>query len=217
MKKMSRFICVILLLILLCGCSSIDNILDEYITSSEEATEITTTEEEKTLKLEKIRSICSLVSLKCEYHNVAKSIKEAGSGIMHIGEKERKFWIEYDGEAEISYDANKIDWEQDGDSITIVLPSPEIKCRSNPDSMSSPIEENDNLIQKNPITIEDKTKAINEAEEKMKEKIENNSSILSTAKDQAKAVIENYISQIGKINNRKYTVSWEEASKDEGQ
>ena len=33
-----------------------------------------------------IRTICELATLECYYHNVAKSVKEKGSGLLHIGE-----------------------------------------------------------------------------------------------------------------------------------
>ena len=47
--------------------------------------------------LGQVRSICSLATLECYYHNVAKSTKTAGGGITGIFERDRTFWIEYDG------------------------------------------------------------------------------------------------------------------------
>jgi hypothetical protein len=68
----------------------------------------------------------------------------------------------------------------------------------------------DQVIQKNPITAEDQTKAIGEAERLMKEKIENNSSLLMTAKEQAKDIIEEYIVEMGKIDGVTYNITWKE-------
>ena len=48
--------------------------------------------EKQTVDFSGIKSICELATLKCYYHNVAKSTKEKGSGLAHLGEKERKFW-----------------------------------------------------------------------------------------------------------------------------
>lgn len=37
--------------------------------------------------LAQIRSICDLATLECYYHNVAKSTKEKGSGLAHLGKR----------------------------------------------------------------------------------------------------------------------------------
>lgn len=44
--------------------------------------------------LEEVFEISELATLECYYHNVAKSTKTKGTGLTHVGEKERKFWIE---------------------------------------------------------------------------------------------------------------------------
>ena len=55
-----------------------------------------------------ISSVCELATLKCYYHNVAKSTKEKGSGLAHLGEKERKFWIEYTGVVKIGIEMSDV-------------------------------------------------------------------------------------------------------------
>ena len=45
-------------------------------------------------KASQMKSICELATMECYYHNVAKSTKTKGTGLTHVGEKERKFWIE---------------------------------------------------------------------------------------------------------------------------
>ena len=57
----------------------------------------------------KVKSICELATVECRYHNVAKSTKEAGTGVLHWGEKERTFWIEYTGIAEIGFQTKDIE------------------------------------------------------------------------------------------------------------
>ncbi|MBE5923348.1 MAG: DUF4230 domain-containing protein [Lachnospiraceae bacterium] len=195
--------------ILLTGCGQAKDNITEVTT-----TEIATTEKKVVNKLQigKIQEICELVTLKCQYHNVAKSVKEPGTGIAHLGEKERVFWIEYVGEAEISFRAGEIRMEQDGTDVTVWLPRPQVTChvlhdRWNDDSY---VMSTDQVIQKNPITAEDQTKAIGEAERLMKEKIENNSSLLMTAKEQAKDIIEEYIVEMGKIDGVTYNITWKE-------
>ncbi len=58
--------------------------------------------------LSQVRSICELATLECYYHNVAKSTKTKGTGLAHVGEKERKFWIEYTGVARIGIDMSDV-------------------------------------------------------------------------------------------------------------
>lgn len=164
-------------------------------------------------QLDKVKMICELATLECRYHNVAKSVKEAGTGLSHIGEKERIFWIEYTGIAEISFRIEELKMEQDGTNITITLPEPQVTCRVDSDSWTpdSYVISDDQWIQKNPITADDQTRAVNEAQTAMEENIRNNSSLLNTAKLQARELIENYITQVGEAAGVTYTVNWEEA------
>lgn len=168
-------------------------------------------EETTVPQLDKVKMICELATLECRYHNVAKSVKEAGTGLSHFGEKERIFWIEYTGIAEISFKIEDLKMEQEGTNITITLPAPQVSCRVDSDSWTpdSYVISDDQWIQKNPITAEDQTQAVYEAQMAMEENIRNNSSLLNTAKLQAKELIENYIAQIGEATGVTYTISWE--------
>lgn len=163
-------------------------------------------------QLDRVKMICELVTLECRYHNVAKSRKEPGRGLSHIGEKERVFWIEYTGIAEISFKTEDLKMSRDGTVITIVLPEPRVTCSVDSDSWTrdSYVISEDRWIQKNPITAEDQTQAVRDAQTAMEEKIRNNSSLLNAAKLQAKELIENYIAQIGEAAGVTYTVNWEE-------
>ena len=180
----------------------------------EEMTEAEITEPDNIPDLTQVKSICELATLKCYYHNVAKSTKEAGTGFSHIGEKDRKFWIEYTGNVEISYKAELIKMQQDGNKIIITLPEPHIDCTVDQDSWTedSYVIENDQWIQKNPITAEDQTKAISQSKEDMENDVRNNSTLLATAKMQAQTLIENYINQIGNVTDVDYEVIWVEES-----
>lgn len=51
-----------------------------------------------------------------------KSIKEKGSGLSHILEKERIFWIEYSGSVKFGIDMSKVDMQVSGTQITITIP-----------------------------------------------------------------------------------------------
>ncbi len=161
----------------------------------------------------RVKSICELATLECRYHNVAKATKKAGEGVLHWGEKERTFWISYTGIAEIGFQTKDIKMKQEGTNITIQFPKPYVSCRVDSGSWTkdSYVISGDRWIQKNPITADDQTRAIQAAQAAMEEKIQNNSSLLNTAELQAKELIENYIIQIGKAAGITYTISFEDA------
>lgn len=170
------------------------------------------TAEETIPELGQIKNICELATLECYYHNVAKSVKESGTGVLHLGEKERPFWMEYTGVAQISFELDQVKMEQHGKEIIITLPRPQITCRVEPDSWNedSYVISEDQWIQKNPITAEDQTQAIEEAQAYMQEKVENNSALLYNAEAQAKYLITNYIDQIGQAAGVDYHIIWED-------
>lgn len=222
-NKFLLSICIITILIFqFTGCAfqfSTNDSSDSAITTTESAvdtqadteSEADIPEEQATPQVDQIKNICELATLRCYYHNVAKSKKDAGKGISHFGEKERTFWIEYTGEVEISFDTSKLQISQDGTNITLKLPEPIITCSVDETSWNedSYVISDDNIVQKNPITAVDQTNAINEAQKSMKDDVINRSTLVHTAELQAKSLIENYINQIGDLTDTEYTISWE--------
>lgn len=166
--------------------------------------------------ISRVKSICELSTLKCYYHNVAKSTKKAGTGLVHAFEKERDFWIAYTGIVEISYRTEQVKMRQDGKHITITLPEPVVTCSVDPDSWNeqSQISAKDQWLQKNPITGADVTNAMRTAQENMEADVRSNTSLLATAELQAKGLIENYINRIGQATGVSYRITWEEPEKD---
>ena len=159
----------------------------------------------------RIQSICKLATLKCQYHNIAKSIKYPGNGIVdHLMRKSRKFWIEYQGTVEISFDVNKLKMQQDGKKITIVLPEPELTCDIVQGSWNqdSYIIEPNTWILQNPITADDQKNAVAAAQADMEKQVRD-STLIATAEDQAKALITSYINQIGDLTGNTYQVTIE--------
>lgn len=157
-----------------------------------------------------IKEICSLVSLECYYHNMAKSVKEKGTGLTHLGEQDRTFWIEYTGVVQISYEGENISMTQEDNTIYITLPQPTVTCFVDPESWNedSYVISKDSGINKNHITANDQTTAVSYAMEQMEEDVKNNSSILNTANMQARHIIENYINQFGEAIGTEYTIVW---------
>ena len=162
--------------------------------------------------IDQIKSICNMATLECYYHNVAESEKLADTGITHIGEKDRKFWIEYTGVAKLGIDMTKVKMDINKQKITITLPKakiigePEIEETTLNDKSYISSEDGWNS---NEITAEDQTKAIDAAQDEMKNSIRSNSALLANAQNRARMLIDNYIKQLGKAVNVEYEVDYE--------
>lgn len=191
-RKSFLFLMVLFILCMLIGCASREQI---------EAPEP---------ELAQIRNICNMATLQCYYHNVAKSEKAAEKGISHWGEKDRKFWIEYTGIANLGIDMSKVQMKIEGTDIEVTLPNAEL--------LNISIDEqtlNDNSylssadgLNKNEITADDQTAAINEAQQKMKETVQGNTALLLSAQNRAKVLIENYLKQLGEVSDIEYNIKW---------
>ncbi len=187
------------------------------LTSEEQTTEaVSTASEEKKepeIKPEimQIRNICKLATIQCSYNNVAKGVKEKGSGVSHVGEKDRTVWIEYSGTVQIGIDMSDIKMETNDTNITVTIPKAKIlsiTVDSDSYNEDSHVISEDG-INSNPLTSEDETSIMSSAEDDMKKLILDNKSLLITAQDRAKKLIENYINQIGEITDVKYNITWE--------
>lgn len=158
-----------------------------------------------------IRSICNLATLECYYHNVAKSEKPAGSGMAHWGEVDRRFWVEYTGIAKIGIDMSEVDMKIEGDKVSVFIPEAKLLSTSIHEkelNEESYIFSGDSWFNKNKITAEDQTSAINKAQTEMSETVMNNDTLLLSAQTRAQKLIENYIVQLGQLSNIEYKIEW---------
>ena len=162
-------------------------------------------------KIEQIRAICELSTIKAYYNNVAKSTKESGSRWWNVLEKDREFWIEYDGVAEIGIDMNKVNMEIDGDIIYVAIPDAELLdtriVRETFDE-SCYITNSDSWWDKNKITTEDQRNAINKAQDKMCESVQKNKALFERAERVAKETIQNYFNKLNETAGSKFKVEW---------
>lgn len=192
MKKIiSIFICVICIFVLF-GC---EKNTDVYHSVPE---------------IGQIKNICELSTIKCYFQNVATGIQPKGTGITHIGEKNREFWVEYTGSVKLGVDFNKMDVTTEGSVIKIYLPMAEIISTNIKDdtfTKDSYYESNDGYNH-NPISIDAQKSAINAAQEKMKEEILKNDKLLNDARDRAKKLIENYVDSICEYSDVEYKIEW---------
>ncbi|MCI7130403.1 MAG: DUF4230 domain-containing protein [Lachnospiraceae bacterium] len=161
-------------------------------------------------QIEQVRSICNLATVQCYYHNVAKSEKKAEKGITHLGEKDRKFWIEYTGIANLGIDVAEVQMNVDGTEVEVTLPEAKllnISIDRETLNEASYISSADGL-NKNEITADDQTEAIHLAQQKMEETVSSNTTLLLNAQNRAKKLIENYIVQLGEATGVEYHITW---------
>lgn len=217
MDKRYLAICLLLMSVILCACGKEAVHESESTVSADEPEVIVLSADyvpdtpDFVPELSRIKSICELSTLKCIYHNVAYGTQYAGTGLSHMGEKNRNFMQEYDCEVEISYSVDQIKMEQNGTEIRISLPEPNITSRKLPESISpdSYIEEPDSTFNDNPIKAETISKAISFADVNMEEEIRENTNLIASAQYQARSLIENYIKQIGMLTDVEYKIIWE--------
>ena len=160
---------------------------------------------------EQIRQICELSTLECEFNNVAIGEKSKGEGFAHLGEKDRKYWVEYIGVVKLGIDMSKVSMEIEENDIKICIPQAELQyigIKEGSYNEESVIVSNDAFFNKNKITVEDQQEAIASAQKSMEEKIINNKDLMTKAQDRAKTLIENYINNIGNATGVTYNIEW---------
>lgn len=159
------------------------------------------------LKVEDIHAICELATIKCYYNNVAKIVKKKDN----ILQKDREMWIEYEGEAILGINMDKVEIEILGDNINITMPKAEIlSIKPNKKTLNkkSYVISEDGVIFKNKITTEDQEEAVKKGQKEMKKAINNNTSLFTQAENKAKELIENYITKLCEITESEYTINW---------
>ena len=160
---------------------------------------------------EQIRQICELSTLECEFNNVAKGEKTKGEGIAHLGEKDRKYWVEYVGIVKLGIDMAKVSMEIKDTNVFITLPKAEIQAMDIKDGSyneDSVITSQDAFFNKNKITVDEQQDAIADAQATMERTILESQDLMQKAQDRAKTLIENYIKNIGAASGITYNIQW---------
>lgn len=159
-----------------------------------------------------ISSVCELATLKCYYHNVAKSETEASGLFKWLGKGYKKIWTEYSGIVELGIDVSKVSVEKptaDG-IVKVTIPDAEIlSVDLDEDSMGEPLTDTGFMTK---ITKEEETEALAEAQNHMEETAKKNGNLLNQAKERAKSLIEGYVKNVGEQIGKEYTVEWVEFS-----
>lgn len=186
MKRLAAVILVAIVILSLCACGQ---------------------KNEEVLREEDIRAVCELATLKCYYNNVAQIDKEADN----IFQKDRKMWIEYEGEAVIGIDMSKVSIKINGNTVSITMPNAEIqslKPLAKTLTEDSYICSADGWLIKNKITTEDQESAIKKGQEEMEQAVLENQGLFKKVEDRAKELIENYITKLGEAIGKEYTIEW---------
>lgn len=183
---MKRFVAIALLLVTLCNLSAC------------------TQEKAEDLRVDDIRAICELATLECFYNNVAKIEKEADN----IFQVDRTMWIEYEGKATIGINMNGVVIEIIGDTVKIKMPDAEVLSTDYTFKDDSYVASSDGWLWPNKISTEEQQAAVIEGQKAMKEAIQNNKGLFLKAEDRAKELIENYITKLGEVAGKEYTIEW---------
>lgn len=159
-----------------------------------------------------ISSVCELATLKCYYHNVAKSETEASGLFKWLGKGYKKIWTEYSGIVELGIDVSKVSVEKPTADGVVKVTIPDVEILSvdlDEDSMGEPLTDTGFMTK---ITKEEETEALAEAQNHMEETAKENGNLLNQAKERAKSLIEGYVKNVGEQIGKEYTVEWVEFS-----
>lgn len=165
---------------------------------------------EKEMDLSGINSICELATLKCYYHNVARTEKGAQGLFKFLGTGYKKAWTEYSGIVYFGIDVNKIKVQEIDDEhhvIRITIPDAEVlDIDIDETSMSDPITDTGLFTD---ISLGEETTALDEAQNNMAASAEAETAMLVQAKERVKNLIEGYVKNLGEVTSgTAYTVQW---------
>lgn len=191
MKRIIAILLMIASLLALCACG------DASVPPATEEPQIT-----------QMRTICELATMDCYYHNVAKYYeKDAEKGILGIGKKDKKFWVEYSGEVTIGLDATLVALQVSGDQVTITIPPAKVlgaKVYSDSLTTDSYIIDKDSAD----ITAEDQTRVFENAQADMLAQASNDHLLLFNAQQRAQMLLEDYVTNIGNAIGVTYQIDW---------
>ncbi len=163
--------------------------------------------------IKKIELTGNLVTYQAYFHNVIEYDKEAGSGVSHLFEKDRKLFAEYTGTIKYGINLSKVKIDVDGNDINVFIPKAMVIGDPNVDRddfvSDNFIESKDSVLNRNKITADDSNAAFEAAQKEMKESASQDEELLSLAQKRAKVIIEENIKQFSGLSENSYTINWE--------
>lgn len=161
---------------------------------------------ENTVDMNALKSIAKLSTLECSFNNIAKINKEKGTGFFHIGEKERKMFIEYKGTVKIGIDFNDLKYNEKTKTITI--PKSIIISINDDTNSYSNIISKDGFLNKNQIPDDSIKSGINKSLSDMENIVKNNRTLMSQAQVLAKEYVDNYIKKLNDSFDRESDIKY---------
>lgn len=153
---------------------------------------------------DQVRAICELSVMECYYHSVVKVYEENAQSVLWW-QKDRRFWIEYDGVVKLGIDASQVQIEGEGDHYTVTIPAAKVlSCTVDSDSLGQYIIDGSSA----PVRVENMTAAMQQAQQDMAETAANDLTLMREAQQRAKSLIENYFITLGDATRRAYTIQW---------
>lgn len=163
------------------------------------------------LEVAEIKKIGNLAVMECEFHNVATDTLKAGTGFLHIGEKDRKVFIEYTGLVKLGIDATQMEINVNDDIVKIKLPEILVlDIDRSTEEWKDTISTKDAFFNKNKLTAEKQNEIVDKAQDKMKETVLANKSLLESARNRVKLQVENFINSFGEAAGIEYKIVWDE-------
>ncbi len=160
-------------------------------------------------QISQMKSICELAVMDCYYHNVAKFLeKDAVKGVFGIGNKDKHFWIEYSGIVKLGIDVSLVNITVEDTQVTIAIPEAQVLgCTVDSASLSK----DSFIVDKNSadITVEDEVAAFAQAQVQLEQTAANDTALLANAQQRAQSLLEDYITNIGNVMGKTYSIHWE--------
>lgn len=168
-----------------------------------------------TPQISQMKAITELATLDVFYHNVAKHKVEDASGIL-LWKKDKHFWIEYSGIVKVGVDPSRLIIKINENTVTVQIPDAEVFSAEveqktfNKDSF---------IVAKDSAkpTAEDETLALKTAQDSMKSAASQDAALMASAKQRVQKLLEEYISNIGQVVGKEYSVVWVDVKGDEPQ
>lgn len=157
-------------------------------------------------KTSQMKAICELAVMDCYYHNVAKYELKDAEGFLWWT-KDKNFWIEYSGVVTLGVDVSRVTVEVDGTKVTISIPAAEVlSCTVD----SSSLTEDSYIVARDSAAIEaeDEIAAFSVAQADLEATASQDTALLASAQQQAQQLLEDYITNIGKVTGKSYSIEW---------
>ena len=163
---------------------------------------------------DRMRNICEMATVQYYFQAVEEGVKTPGTGMIHWGETDRRFWYKYRGSALIGIDLSRllIEVDEENEIISITIPRAEIlgdiRVDSNVDNMDYVMEPAYWYRNDSEITASDLSVALGDSAQSVRDTIESNTILMNYARERAVSLIETYISQLNTLAGSDYVIEW---------